>query len=77
MPTIYELRCLNCGCHGHGKAVCPHSPPRRADELQAQHTNKGKQNDIASTEKPPHDNFNYGKEDVDLEIKAEESLMNY
>lgn len=39
--------------------------------------NKGKQNDNASTEKPPHDNFNYGKEEVDLEIKAEESLMNY
>ena len=29
MPTIYEARCLNCGCHGHYKCDCPKTECRK------------------------------------------------
>jgi hypothetical protein len=74
MPTIHEHRCLNCGSHGHGRAACPHPLSPREEKPALAPTNKGEQNNISTTEKTDDQ---YGKEQVDLEIKAEESLMNY
>ena len=71
MPTIYEKRCLRCGKHGHEREDCPNSPSQEAyDEAQL----LSKQNLRSMIEKM---SINYGKHEVDTEIKAEESLMNY
>ena len=71
MPTIYEQRCLNCGRHGHDKTECD-TKKMQKEPHQVNHSIHKQSNDL--THKCE---ILYGKEEVDNEIKAEESLMNY
>lgn len=80
MPTLYEHRCLKCGGLGHDRDECQNCHLETCSESSQQvlsWTGKPASTDHGEEAADAKLSIYFGKEEIEREIREEESLKNY